>query len=104
MKRKTLFPKILSILFCLMVLCSCQIGNPDYKYIYENKCILTGRTGLEEFTNYLYVPIDTYGNMMIVPYDDSYTKYEYECMDGTLQWSRVKYDITQFYNKTKEEQ
>lgn len=93
--------RILTLITCAMFLCSCQIGSADYKYILDNKCVLTGETSTEEFENYIFIPVDSYGTMIPIPYDDSYTTYEYKCEDGSLQWSRVRYDITQFYDKAR---
>jgi hypothetical protein len=92
------FLRTLVILICLIVLSSCSIGNSDYKYIYENKCNLTGKTKTTEYVDYLYYS-DPYGGITPSPFINSQTEYEYKCSDNSLQWSQIKYDITQFYNK-----
>lgn len=91
--------KLFVILILIFSLTSCSIRNPDYEYIYNNKCILTGNTSIKEDTNYIFITIDSYGTAIPIPYDDSYTIYEYECLDHSLQWSSLKYDITQSYKE-----
>lgn len=101
MTEMKIFLRVLTLVICIVFLCSCQVGSSDYKYILDNKCVLTGNSSTEEFENYIFIPVDSYGTMIPIPYDDSYTTYEYRCEDGSLQWSRVRYDITQFYDKTR---